>query len=124
MKSSPFQSFIQDQLEEIPGLRFRRMFSGFGIYSGEAFFGIIHKESLYFRTDERTKRRYEDVGTTFFTTRGSKKALKKYYEVPPAVIEDKRELTDWAREAVETVGGSELIGAPDLPPRPRRRAAR
>ncbi len=96
------------------------MFGGFGIYSGEAFFGIINKEQLYFRVSDRTKKRYEDAGTTFFTAPGSKEALKHYYEVPPALIEDQRALFEWAREAIEAVDGSGLLKPLDLPPRRRR----
>jgi TfoX/Sxy family transcriptional regulator of competence genes len=54
-KPDVFQSFIEGQLEDIPGLRFRLMFSGFGIYSNEVFFGIISMENLYFHTSGETK---------------------------------------------------------------------
>ncbi len=100
MKSNPFQSLIEDQLEGISALRFRRMFGGFGIYSGETFFGIIHRESLYFFASETTLPRYEEAGMTFFTAPGSQKPLKNYYEVPLSVVEQKMELLAWAREAV------------------------
>jgi len=101
MKSSAFRSFIEEQLADIPALKVRHMFSGFGIYSGEVFFGIIHQETLYFRANDRTKKRYEDAGTTFFTAPGSKKALKNYYEVPLPVLEHRRKLFEWAKESID-----------------------
>lgn len=103
MKSNPFKDFVEHQLEDVPGLRFRRMFGGFGIYSGDVFFGIIHKENLYFRTNATTRKRYEDSGMTVFITPARKKALKKYYEVPLSVIEQRTELIEWARDAVKSV---------------------
>ena len=100
MEPSGFQNFIEAQLEDIAGLKFRRMFGGFGIYADEVFFGILHKEKLYFRTSDQTKKRYEEAGMEVFIAPGSKKALKHYYEVPLSVIEQRGELAEWAREAV------------------------
>jgi len=79
------------------------MFGGYGIYSDSSFFGLIHGEQLYFRTDAQTQKRYVEHGTTFFIAPGSKKPLKKYFEVPLHVIEDKKELIEWALEAIGTV---------------------
>lgn len=120
MKANSFQEFVADQLEDIPGFKFRRMFSGFGIYSDEVFFGIINGERLYFHINDQSKKRYEDAGMTFFTAPGSKKPLRLYYEVPPSVLEDRREAVFWAREAIATVDGAELLKSSDLPPRRKR----
>lgn len=101
-----FQEFVEEQLDGIAGLRFRRMFGGYGIYAGEAFFGIVHGERLYFRTSERTRIRYEQRGMSWFVTPGRKKSVKAYYEVPLAVIEQAKELKTWAREAIEIAFGA------------------
>jgi len=100
MKSSSFQAYVEAQLEDITGLKFRRMFGGFGLYAGELFFGILHRERLYFRINDQTKKRYEKAGMDVFITPARKKALKNYYEVPLEVIEQRNELAEWAREAV------------------------
>jgi DNA transformation protein len=99
-KRDEFQKLIEYQLESIPGLAFRRMFGGFGIYSGEIFFGIIHAGRLYFHVNENTRARYENCDMTYFTAPGGKKALKYYYEVPLSAIESGIELVEWAREAI------------------------
>jgi DNA transformation protein len=96
------KDLIEEHLTSIPDITFRRLFSGFGIYSGETIFGLIHGEKLYFHTDDESRTRYQKCGSTFFRALGSKKPLKNYYEVPPAIIEQKKELVTWALTAIQT----------------------
>lgn len=77
------------------------MFGGFGVYADELFFGIIHGERIYLRTNEETRIRYVEAGMSWFVTPGRKKAIKAYYEVPTEVIERARDLRVWAREAIK-----------------------
>ena len=75
------------------------MFGGYGIYSGKAFFGIIFKGRLYFKTDATTARAYIQGGMKPFRP-NAKMTLKTYYEVPVDMIEDPAQLTDWAKTAI------------------------
>lgn len=92
--SDAFQQLVEDQLDVRANLRFRRMFGGFGLYAGEIFFGIIHGGKLYFHTNSHSRKRYEEAGTTYFVTPGGKKALRKYYEVLFAIVEQKKEFVE------------------------------
>jgi DNA transformation protein len=80
------------------------MFGGHGLYAGGVFFGILHGERLFFRTNERTRKRYEACGMECFTAPGSGKALKHYYEVPFGVVENRLELIEWALESIGISG--------------------
>ena len=102
LRTKIFKDLIEEQLASIPDIIFRRLFSGFGIYSGEAIFGLIHGEKLYFHSDDESRTRYKKCGPTFFIAPGSKKPLKNYYEVPPALIEQRNELLAWALMAIAT----------------------
>lgn len=93
-----FVAFVMDQLADLRGLSARAMFGGHGLYRGEDFFGIVHRARLYFRVSDRTRALYEDCGMEPFRP-GKGAAMKTYYEVPPEVIEDQREVIAWAREA-------------------------
>ncbi len=99
MKSDSFKDFVLDQLGGFPGVTCRAMFGGYGLYRREAFFGIIHKGRLYFKTDETTRRNYGERGMKPFRPNG-KQRLKTYYEVPVEVIEDQELLTSWAEQAI------------------------
>jgi DNA transformation protein len=102
LRTKIFKDLIEEQLASIPDITFRRLFSGFGIYSGEAIFGLIHGEKLYFHTEDESRTRYKKCGSTFFIAPGSKKPLKNYYEVPPSIIEQRKELVAWALTAIAT----------------------
>ncbi len=98
-----FVAFVMDQLSRLSGVRTRAMFGGHGLYQGEDFFGIVHQARLYFRVNDVTRTRYEKCDMEpFRPVKGPK--LGKYYEVPPDVIEDPKEITAWAREAVGAAG--------------------
>jgi DNA transformation protein len=102
LRTKIFKDLVEEQLASIPDITFRRLFSGVGIFSGETIFGLIHGERLYFHTDDESRRRYQKCGSTFFTAPGSKKPLRNYYELPPAIIEQEKVLVAWALTAIQT----------------------
>lgn len=104
-RDDSFRNFILDQLADLPEVECRAMFGGLGIYQGDVFFAIIHRDRLYFKTDETTRKKYEELGQQPFRP-SAKQTLSSYYEVPADVIEDMDRLADWAREAVRVQKGS------------------
>ncbi len=102
-KDQDFLLFILDQLSLVRPITSRRMFGGIGLYQGETFFAIIDEGRLYFVTDDVTRPAYEERGMKPFQYAPGK-FIHTYYEVPVDVLEDDRELCDWARAAVEAQG--------------------
>ncbi|MEO7413201.1 MAG: TfoX/Sxy family protein [Opitutaceae bacterium] len=96
-----FKDFVLDQLLSIPQLEARPMFGGFGLYSGDRFFGIVWRDVLYFRTSPNTAKRYVDAGMDCFRP-NPKQELRSYFEVPADVIERRSDLCTWATEALTT----------------------
>lgn len=103
MSDTSFLDFVLEQLADAHSLKVRRMFGGHGLYIGDAFFGIVHKGSLYLRTDEASRPAYVKAGSRPFNPKG-KVELHRYYEVPSEVLEDAEELLVWARAAAKTRG--------------------
>jgi len=99
-KSDGFKDFVLDQLANQRGVTARAMFGGYGLYHGATFFGIIHKDRLYFKVTPATAPRYKEHGMKPFRP-NAKQTLKSFYEVPVDVIEDAEALTNWAAQAVE-----------------------
>ncbi|HZE98381.1 MAG TPA: TfoX/Sxy family protein [Planctomycetota bacterium] len=95
-KSDSFRDYVAEQLG--PETRFRAMFGGHGLYLGDAFYGIIAKGRLYFRTGPMTRADYVSRGMKPFKP-NSRQTLKSYYEVPVEVLEDAETLRAWARRA-------------------------
>lgn len=94
-----FKDFVLDQLERLPGLRWRRMFGSYGLYCGENFFAIISKSRLYFKTDDKTRGAYLERESRSFRP-NPEQELKVYFEVPLEILEDRDLLIQWASAAV------------------------
>jgi|SRR5690242_16656126 len=101
MSDASFKDYVLEQLAEARGLKVRPMFGGHGLYIGQSFFGIVHKGSLYMRTDEASRLDYVKAGSRPFNPKGEVE-LHRYYEVPAHVLEDSEELVAWAKRASKT----------------------
>ena len=99
IKTDSFKDFVLDQLGGLRGVTCRAMFGGYGLYRGEAFFGILHRSRLYFKTDVRSRPLYEQRGMKPFRP-NRKQTLRTYYEVPVDVMEDAEQLVVWAGQAI------------------------
>jgi DNA transformation protein and related proteins len=99
MKDDSFKDFVLDQLQELDSVEARRMFGGHGLYQDEAFFSIIHKGRLYFKTDEHTVAAYRRRKMKPFRP-NPKQTLRSYYQVPVEIIEDGDRLGAWAEAAI------------------------
>lgn len=93
-----FTEFVLDQLTGFPGVTARFMFGGHGLYRDQVFFGIIHKGSLYLKTDEASRPLYRERGMQPFRP-NAKQTLRHYYEVPIDIVEDREQLIAWAERA-------------------------
>ena len=95
-----FLAYVVDQLDGIDDIVSRPMFGGTGLYAGTVFFGIIFRDILYLKVDNRTRRDYERAGMKPFKPYAPRTTTMQYYEVPAAVLEDAEDLTAWARRAI------------------------
>jgi len=77
------------------------MFSSYGLYLNDIFFGIVNEGRLYIKTNNVTRKKFEAYGMQPFAP-SKKQVLKNYYEVPIEVIEDLFKLKNWILESVRT----------------------
>jgi DNA transformation protein len=117
--SDSFLTFVLEQLGAIRELSSRRMFGGVGLYSGDLFFGVIDNDTVFFKVDEETKKRYTKHRMPPFMPIPGKEPMTGYFQVPPSVLEDADAMGEWAREAVEV-----SRRAPARKRRPKPRAGR
>ncbi len=87
------------------------MFGGHGLYCDGVFFGLLHRDRLYFKTDEATRPAYRAMGMKPFRP-NARQTLTSYYEVPVDILEQRERLVTWAREAVR-IGVKRDDGVPD-----------
>jgi DNA transformation protein and related proteins len=96
-----FLAYVLEQLEGVAGLRSRRMFSGVGLYAGDLFFGLIHDDTLFFKTDGGTSADYIARGMPRFMPFPARpEAVLAYHQVPADIIEEPEALRAWARKSV------------------------
>ena len=100
MSTDSFRDFVLEQLAALDGLRCKRMFGGYGLYSGEQFFGIVFDGRLYFKTHPETLPEYLEYHAAVFAP-SEKQVLKNYREVPVDILEDSERLLLWARKAAQ-----------------------
>ena len=94
-----FVTFVLDQLHELEQVRAKRMFGGYGLYQRDTFFGIIHEDRLYLKTDDESRPEFTKRGSAPFQPT-PRQTLHTYLETPAEIIENPRSLTEWAERAV------------------------
>ncbi|KAF0206544.1 MAG: DNA transformation [Gallionellaceae bacterium] len=100
MSADSFRDFVLEQLAALPELRCKHMFGGYGLYSGEAFFGIVYDSRLYLKTHPDTLAEYMEHHAAVFAP-SKKQVLQNYREVPADILEDSERLSLWARKAAQ-----------------------
>ena len=95
---SSFVDFIVDDQLETMDVRAVRMFGSYGLYHENAFFGIISKSELFFKTSAKTREKYIEYGMTPFSP-SKLQVMSNYLQVPTDIIEDREQLREWALEA-------------------------
>jgi DNA transformation protein len=98
-ENDDFLEFVIDQLQQLAGVRPRRMFGAHGLYKDDVFFAIVDKGALYFRTGDANRGDYVEKGMKPFEYKPGG-VLKNYYQVPVDVLEDDELLCRWAEDAV------------------------
>ena len=99
MGKEGFEGWMLDRLSDLAEITVRPIFGGHGIYLRDVIFGIIFRDQLYFRVDDRTKGEFLARGMGPFRP-NERQTLKSYFEVPPEILDDRESLLSWAGEAI------------------------
>jgi DNA transformation protein and related proteins len=101
-----FRDFVLDQLARIPQLRWKAMFGGVGLYSADAFFGIVAADELFFKVDDSNRAAYVAAGSEPFRPVVARPVSMSYWRVPIEILEDPGELATWALAAIRAAGNA------------------
>ena len=100
-QSKEYLQYVLGQLDGLRGVVSRRMFGGAGLYQDEVFFGLLFRGTLYFKVNDTNRADYESRSMGRFQPYPDKPYLSfTYYEVPADILEDREELTSWARRSI------------------------
>lgn len=120
--SDDYRDFVLEQLAPAGRVTSRSMFGGIGLYLDDLFFALIADDSLYFKTGDSNRPRFQSAGSRPFCPYPDRPDLQMgYWEVPAEVLEDADELANWAREALAVALKARMVRRPV---RPRARTAR
>jgi len=122
MPDDSFKDFVLDQLNALPDVQARAMFGAHGLYQGAHFFAILDEGRLFFKTDETSQADYLARGMGPFTYESKGKVMTiSYHEVPPDVLENARELVEWAKRAIQVAARSKQSPPPSSARKGKRR---
>ena len=98
--STDYRDFVLEQLAGAGRVTPRAMFGGVGLYLDGLFFALIDDDTLYFKADDSSRKRFEAAGSRPFCPDPSRpEQAMGYWQVPADVLEDPEALAAWAREA-------------------------
>jgi DNA transformation protein len=100
---------FKDRLTALGEVTSRPMFGGHGLFWRGTIFGIVFKDRLYLKVDDRSKADYVSRDMGPFRP-NERQTLKSYYEVPPEVLADPEILLSWAEEAIRVAQSSQSSG--------------
>ncbi len=99
--SDDYCDFVLEQLAAAGRVVSKRMFGGVGLYLDGLFFALIDDDTLYFKTDDSNRPRFQRAGSQPFCPYPDRPDYQMgYWQVPAEVLEDAGELLAWAREAL------------------------
>jgi len=120
--------FIRDLFAPFRPVAIRRMFSGAGIFAGGLMFGLVVREVIYLKVDDRNRADFEGEGSTPFTyTRGRKAGRPSehalpYWRLPERLYDDPEELAAWAARAFAAAERRKFAAKPRRKKKKRRGA--
>ncbi len=99
--SDEFLYYVIDQLSGWGRVSVRKMFGGAGLYFEGVMFGLVADDVAYLKVDDSNREDFEKAGTTAFKPYPDKPVSMSYYEIPPEVLEDRKELAGWAQKSLD-----------------------
>jgi DNA transformation protein len=99
--SHDYLQYVLEQLSGLGRIASRRMFGAVGLYCDDLFFGLISRDTLYFKVDDSNRADYTARRMGQFRPYADKPEFSMaYFEVPAEVLEDGEECAAWARRSV------------------------
>ncbi|MEJ1158681.1 TfoX/Sxy family protein [Prosthecomicrobium sp. N25] len=101
--SSGLIDHVRELAETVGGLRFRRMFGGWGVFCEAGMCGIVSGDVLFLKIDEASVGRFEAEGLEPFSyaTKKGRQTIDTYRRAPERSLDDPDEFAEWMRLAVD-----------------------
>jgi len=97
--SDDFALYVADLLAPLGAIRPKRMFGGFGLYCNELIFALVIDDTLYLCADDEMRAAF-GTGPFRYMAKGRQIEVKRYHEVPAALLDEGEALIPWADRAI------------------------
>jgi len=98
--SDDFLDYLLDQFSAWGDVTVRKMFGGAGLYRDGLIFALVADNVLYLKVDDTNRDKFVEAGSEPFKPYPNRPAMPSYFEIPPDILEDPEELTEWAHESL------------------------
>lgn len=99
--SEEFLAYVLDQFSAWGNVTARKMFGGAGLYRDGKMFGLVADDVAYLKVDDSNRDEFERADSSPFKPYPDKPASMSYYQIPPDVLEEPKELITWAKRSLE-----------------------
>lgn len=98
--STNYLNFILDQLFNWKKVYTKRMFGCIGLYADGLMFGIIAKETIFFKVDKSNINNCLEADSKPLTLFKSNNIVASFYEVPIEIIENTNQFVLWTEASL------------------------
>lgn len=117
-----YRSYIEDLFQPFPGIGFRPMFGGLGIFRDGLMFALVAYEQLYFKIDAETEATFANAGAEPFEYDGKAKTVRLgYWTAPDDAMDDADAFRDWAELGMAAARRAQAKKQKKPAARPRRK---
>ena len=109
MAASPqFKAYLEELLEPLGPIVFKRLFGGQGLSLGGVTFAFIMGQTLYLRVDDQSRPAFEEAGMEPFSydTKKRRVQVRSFYSTPEDLYDDRDEFLAWAQTALAAAQGA------------------
>lgn len=101
VRHDDFVEHVCELLGALGTVRSKRMFGGWCVYVDEVPMGLVAHDTLWFKADDGNRGDYQAAGAGPFKPFPDKETVMSYWQVPESVMDDRRNLVEWGRRALE-----------------------
>ena len=102
LRQKEFVEYIVDLSQVIGPVYSKRMFGGYGVFLEGLMFGLIFRNTLYFKVDANSRDYYISRGLEPFSyERQGKRLNLNYFQAPEEVLDDITMMEKWCNSAFE-----------------------
>ncbi|MEZ5046508.1 MAG: TfoX/Sxy family protein [Chitinophagaceae bacterium] len=98
--NNDYIKYITEQLSGVSPFETKKMFGGIGFFKDDVMFAMIGNNAFRLKVNESNQSDFEKYGMKPYQSDSKKKGMP-YWEVPKEIIDNKKQLTLWAKKAID-----------------------